>query len=179
MGGLKGGLVLAAKRLGAGSLRERVQERKGGGGVVRSGVEKGKEVDYRLVNLRAFVELDTYQKRSTCGTRVRRRATVQRLTTNGKRLPLPSRTFRMSVGRRRRGRFAWAWVSGADVKLLFGHLSDRRPRRLPVSARAFEATDHDIDFKRGFILFLHKRKAALRVSGDFLEGFLRAVRVRD
>ena len=31
---------------------------------------------------------------------------------------------------------AWTWVSGADVKLLFGHLSDRRPRRLPVSVKS-------------------------------------------
>jgi hypothetical protein len=30
---------------------------------------------------------------------------------------------------------ARTWVSGADVKLLFGHLSDRRPRRLPVSVK--------------------------------------------
>ena len=42
-----------------------------------------------------------------------------------------------SVGRRRwRGRYARGWVSGADVKLLFGHLSDRGPRRLPVSVKS-------------------------------------------
>ena len=73
------------------------------------------------------------------GTTERRRGTGQRLTISGERLPSPSWAFRVSVGWRRRrwrGRCAWAWVSGADVKLLFGHPSDRWPRRLPVSAKS-------------------------------------------
>ena len=54
---------------------------------------------------------------------------------------------------RRRGRYARGWVSGADVKLLFGHPSDRKPRRLPVSVtsvrgrrprRRLQATFHFI-----------------------------------
>jgi hypothetical protein len=68
-----------------------------------------------------------------------RRETAERLTINRQRLLSLSRAFRVLVRlrrRRRRGRRAWAWVSGTDVKLLFGHLSDRRPRRLPVSAKS-------------------------------------------
>jgi len=38
----------------------RVQERKGGGGVVRNGVRKGNEGDYRLDNLRACVQPETH-----------------------------------------------------------------------------------------------------------------------
>lgn len=51
-------------------------------------------------------------------------------------------------------------VSVGDVKLLFGHLSDRGPHRLPVSARVFEVTGHDAGFRRKrpqFVLFSRQR----------------------
>ena len=84
----------------------------------------------------------THQKGSMCGTVETPKANAE--THNLRKafaLSFENLPVCRSVGGRRRrrrwqGRCAWACVSGADVKLLFGHLSDRGPRRLPVSVKS-------------------------------------------
>ena len=78
-----------------------------------------------------------------------------------------------SVGRRRwRGRYARGWVSGADVKLLFGHLSDRGPRRLPVSVKSVRGHRPRRGLLSTFYFIL--RNNLLYVSLRFPDFFLRA-----
>ena len=108
------------------------------------------------------------------GTTERCRRTAQRLTICRECLLSP---FVWSAGRRRRRwreRYVWAWVSSADVKLLFGHLSDRKPRRLPVSAKSVRGHRP----RRGpqacnnrILLYFITEKPCLRVFG--ILGFFR------
>ena len=118
-----------------------VQEANCGDGVVKSEVRKGFEVDYRLVNLRTCVQL---------GTHIRKGAYVEPQRDAGGRRS-DSQSTESVCPRLREPFLCWSAVavvvvagedgvlvcgSGADVKLLFGHLSDRRPRRLPVSVKS-------------------------------------------
>ena len=113
----------------------------GGKGWLRSGKE------WRMKRKRSGVSTsqsnnecsvgDTYQQGSICGKRARRRVTgdgdsqsADRFGLDLRDLPGAGRSSSSSLART----VCLGWVSGADVKLLFGHLSDRGPRRLPVSA---------------------------------------------
>jgi len=104
-------------------------------------VGKGNGVDYRLFNLGGSVQLGTHirkrgyvELRQDAGGRRRDSQSTKGIHSRLCDLSCASR----SVGRRRRwrGRYARGWVSGADVKLLFGHPSDQGPRRLPVSVKS-------------------------------------------
>jgi hypothetical protein len=71
---------------------------------------------------------------------------------------------------------SWNVVGGADVKLLFGHLSDRGPRRLPVSATSVRG--HRPPGRKSTALsFTLTQKYVLRVAGVF-EFFVRRLRPR-
>ena len=66
---------------------------------VRNGVRKGNEVAYRLVNLRACVQLGHISEREHGGMAARRQGTAQTLTINRESLLPPSWAFRVLVGR--------------------------------------------------------------------------------